>query len=94
MNRAKLIERLEAKASECYILTLPLPGDRIQKPRRWFQTVNGKWAEDRYRRIRSIIRRLRICPICMGTTINLDALLWNNEHDIPCPRCNGTGRIA
>lgn len=81
MNRAKLIENLEAHCKE--ILTT------------WaFDPV----LREKFRRVRSIIRRLKRCPVCMGKGLSIietfDFGFGPGSKRWACSRCNGTGRIA
>lgn len=80
MNRAKLIDKMDAKIR--------------------FLGCVDRWAEERTRRIRSIIRRLKRCNECLRGKIpeleergrpwmEYQVIVWED-----CPRCNGTGQIA
>lgn len=79
MNRARLIENLD------YILS-GLSGYEPQSL--------GIRQDRRHhaKRIRSIIRRLKRCPVCLGRHV-----VYINEmgfEHAACQRCNGTGRVA
>lgn len=98
MNRARIRAELEAR----------LTADSVRHASACAVgcTYTFNWRKIRYEpvvlagRIRSILRRLRICPICRGTgrdtmhrTVRIPTgdFIWLIA--VTCPRCKGTGRI-
>jgi len=91
MNRAKLIERLELDVITNTTLILHMPNGGGEFGARLRQEV---------KRIRSIMRRLKRCPVCAGRGFQMEIFRgkWRSCDDewdsYPCQRCNGTGKIA
>lgn len=91
MNRAKLIERLELENITSNELLMHMPNGGSEFGARLRQEV---------KRIRSIIRRLKRCPVCAGRGFAMEIYRgkWRSCDDewdsYPCPRCNGTGRAV
>lgn len=53
------------------------------------------WVTERTQRIRSLIRRLKRCPICKdGVIAQLGEIGGHSPRVFLCPRCNGTGTVA
>lgn len=45
-------------------------------------------------RTASILRRLKICPHCRGTTVDFTQAVLSGDGDCPCQSCGGSGRIT
>lgn len=65
----------------------------IERDKEWIS-----WARSHIKRIRSILRRLKICSHCRGKRI-VPIVRVKKKHDRsdytwkPCPVCSGSGRI-
>lgn len=68
--------------------------ERLERDAQYHARLCGPGVLDHFRiqtskRIRSIIRRLKICPICRGTGMDTSG----RHRMFRCDRCKGTGRI-
>ena len=40
-----------------------------------------------------MIERYRECEACLGDGTSAWERIMNNKYDVPCPDCNGTGKV-
>lgn len=87
MDRAKMIEKLEM---------------RVWTKQELQKDTAGSWGKTHTKRMRSIIRRLRVCPACRGFGDNAREISAGHGsadgistfYLEPCGRCNGMRRIV